>query len=256
MNNENKTLSYKGYIGSVEYDENDNIYWGKLLNTEDLILYHGNDLKELEKSFIESIDDYINIIEEIKRDAKYEVNLDDIDAKFNNKENTTIYVHYGHKEFDKDNFNKIQNRRNFNKPYGGLWASAVDAEYGWKEWNESSDYVNISEENSFKFKLSADANILVISSVDDVEKLPLQESDDPIFKLIASMRGGIKPVDFETLKSEGYDAIDFRVSKNHELYNALYGWDCDSILVMNPDIIEPILEKEKDIKNSKEDIEI
>lgn len=184
---------------------------------------------------------------------KYEVNLDNMDSDFKGDKDAPVYVHYGHKEFNKDNFQEIQNRRNFNKPSGGLWASAIDAEYGWKEWNESSGFVNISDENSFKFKLSPNANILVISSVDDVNKLPLQISDDPIFKLIASMRGGIKPIDFETLKNEGYDAIDFRLSEDHELYEELYGWDCDSILVMNPDIIEPVLEKEKDIQNTEEE---
>ena len=43
--------------------------------------------------------------------------------------------------------------------------------------------------------------------------------------------------DFEKMKENGIDAIFVEISNDHRLYWALYGWDCDSIVVMNPDII-------------------
>ena len=46
--------------------------------------------------------------------------------------------------------------------------------------------------------------------------------------------------DFEKMLADGWDAIEFRLSEDSELYWALYGWDCDSILVMNPDVVEEI----------------
>jgi len=46
-----------------------------------------------------------------------------------------------------------------------------------------------------------------------------------------------KLLDFEKLAGI-YDAIDVSISNDPELHFALYGWDCDSILIMNPDIIQ------------------
>ena len=43
------------------------------------------------------------------------------------------YIHYGHNKFDIDRFMPIQNKMFYNKPYGGLWASRIDARYGWKD---------------------------------------------------------------------------------------------------------------------------
>ena len=46
--------------------------------------------------------------------------------------------------------------------------------------------------------------------------------------------------DFEKLVSDGVDAIEFFISDDNKLYWDLYGWDCDSILIMNPNIIKLI----------------
>lgn len=44
-------MYYKDYVGSIEYSEEDNCFYGKILNTNDLILYEGKTKLELEKSF-------------------------------------------------------------------------------------------------------------------------------------------------------------------------------------------------------------
>ena len=44
-------------------------------------------------------------------------------------------------------------------------------------------------------------------------------------------------LDFEAIALK-YDAIEVNISNDWKLYDALYGWDCDSILVMNKKIIE------------------
>ena len=46
--------------------------------------------------------------------------------------------------------------------------------------------------------------------------------------------------DFEKLLSDGVDAIELFISDDRELYWSLYGWDCDSILIMNPDVVREI----------------
>ena len=43
-------------------------------------------------------------------------------------------------------------------------------------------------------------------------------------------------LDFEKL-AETYDAVEVNISSDFNLYYQLYGWDCDSIVIMNPDII-------------------
>lgn len=60
--------SYKGYEGVYEYSEEDNVYWGKISNTDDFVLFEGFDLSELYQSFKNAIDDYIELKKEIGKD--------------------------------------------------------------------------------------------------------------------------------------------------------------------------------------------
>ena len=141
------------------------------------------------------------------------------------------YIHYGHKKFQINRFVSIRNEELRNKPFGGLWASRTDAKYGWKEWNEDEQFRECEEENSFKFTLSTNANVLEIHSHKDLSKVPQVKKS--IFN------GSFLP-DFEKLLSDGFDAMELFLSEDDELYWDLYGWDCDSILVMNPDVVEEI----------------
>ena len=40
-------VEYKGYVGTIEYSPEDNIYYGHLLNIEDSISYDGSSVEEL-----------------------------------------------------------------------------------------------------------------------------------------------------------------------------------------------------------------
>ena len=57
-------LKYKGYLGTIEYSEEDKLLCGEIAGIKDLVLYHGNDINDLEKSFKEAIDDYLIMCEE------------------------------------------------------------------------------------------------------------------------------------------------------------------------------------------------
>lgn len=51
---------YKGYYGSVDYDESTNELMGKVLGLKhSLILYEGNTIGELKKDFQDAVDDYL-----------------------------------------------------------------------------------------------------------------------------------------------------------------------------------------------------
>jgi predicted HicB family RNase H-like nuclease len=54
-------LSYKGYIGTVEYDPDDKILFGKVLGINDLISYEGSSVPELESDFKTAISDYLDM---------------------------------------------------------------------------------------------------------------------------------------------------------------------------------------------------
>ena len=53
-------LKYKSYIGSVEYSEEDNVLFGKVLGmNKDIITYEGTTLEELNSDFQAGVDHYL-----------------------------------------------------------------------------------------------------------------------------------------------------------------------------------------------------
>ncbi len=55
-------LKYKGYTGSVEYSEEDNILFGKVLGmSRDAITYEGATIDQLKADFEAGVDDYLAI---------------------------------------------------------------------------------------------------------------------------------------------------------------------------------------------------
>lgn len=52
-------LEYKGYIGTVEFSAEDKIFFGKIQGINDLVTFEGASVDELEKSFRESVLDYL-----------------------------------------------------------------------------------------------------------------------------------------------------------------------------------------------------
>ena len=142
------------------------------------------------------------------------------------------YIHYGSKQFLKQRFEEVKNY-GWVKPHGGLWASAVDAEYGWKQWNEHAEWHECIEDNAFRFELAAGAEVIHIRKLEDLVGLP--EDGMSEFKI-----SGTVCLDFEKMRKSGIDAIELHLSEDHRLYWALYGWDCDCILIMNPDIVKGV----------------
>jgi len=52
-------MEYNGYLGFVEYDSDAKIFHGEVINTKDVITFQGVSVEEIETSFRESVDDYI-----------------------------------------------------------------------------------------------------------------------------------------------------------------------------------------------------
>lgn len=140
-------------------------------------------------------------------------------------ETGTVYVHYGDDTFREPN--PIKNRKWFTKPYGGLWASRENDPDGWKSWCEAEDFRLDMFDQSFRFKLKSGAKVLELSHEDQLVDLPRN--------LCSGYEDYECYLDFEAL-AEKYDAIE--VTDIRRLYFPLYGWDCNSILIMNPDVVE------------------
>lgn len=58
------TMEYKGYIGSVEFSEDDGLFYGKVMGVRSLISYEGTTAKTLIRSFHEAVDDYLVLCQE------------------------------------------------------------------------------------------------------------------------------------------------------------------------------------------------
>ena len=140
-----------------------------------------------------------------------------------------LYIHYGN-EFNRDKFHPIKNYRSWTKPSGGFWASNINSDFGWKDWVEDSEMDDtFSLEKSFIFSLKEGSKVLFIESKEDLKNIPQRKDNSGIMFLPDQFY-----IDFEKLYKDGWDAVEVKI-KN--LYWDLYGWDCDSIVIMNPDII-------------------
>ncbi|NMM29453.1 MAG: type II toxin-antitoxin system HicB family antitoxin [Glaciimonas sp.] len=53
------TLTYRGYIARIEFDPDDNILVGRVLDIDDIISFHGESVATFTAAFHEAIDDYV-----------------------------------------------------------------------------------------------------------------------------------------------------------------------------------------------------
>ena len=139
------------------------------------------------------------------------------------------YIHYGDTKFRKDKFEEIKNC-SFVKPTGGLWACRLGQKYSWRKWNETSNLKRCDKANSFTFSLVKGTKVLVINSSEELASC----------KYIKNLEHGIVTLDFERIKADGIGAIEVNISADPNLYWDLYGWDCDSVLILNPDCVKEV----------------
>lgn len=62
-----RTMEYRGYVGSVEFSEEDAVFFGKVQGIRSLVSYEGTTREELESDFHNAVDDYLSSFEELKR---------------------------------------------------------------------------------------------------------------------------------------------------------------------------------------------
>lgn len=147
------------------------------------------------------------------------------------------YIHYGNNNFEMGKFNEIRNtsRKNWNKPIGGLWACDVNSQLSWLSWCKEEEFTYTDFTKSFCFLLSKSCRLLKVDNIEVLKEKGLfpknYDYKKPFLDYIF--------FDFEQIK-KSYDAIEVLISRDERLYYTFYGWDCDSILIMNPDVISII----------------
>lgn len=63
-----KTMSYKGYLGSVECSFEDNCLFGRLLHVNDLVNFEADSPATLQESFEQAVDDYVETCEQLGKE--------------------------------------------------------------------------------------------------------------------------------------------------------------------------------------------
>lgn len=141
------------------------------------------------------------------------------------------FLTIGIDSIDKNKFVNVKNE-NFVKPAGGLWASPYtpNEEYQ-SSWHEWCNY-NMPEwikDYGVVFELKFQTKILIIDTIEDVNKT---------FESYGINNDSV--LDFEKI-SKDYDCIYLtQRGENITRFNrkySLYGWDVESLLVLNIDCI-------------------
>ncbi len=57
----NNTFEYSGYIGTIEFSEEDALFFGKVMGIRSLISYEGKNANELISDFHSAVDDYLAV---------------------------------------------------------------------------------------------------------------------------------------------------------------------------------------------------
>ena len=55
----NNTMEYKGYVSSVEFSEEDNLFYGRITGIRSMISYEGSTVAELIEDFNRAVEDYL-----------------------------------------------------------------------------------------------------------------------------------------------------------------------------------------------------
>lgn len=143
------------------------------------------------------------------------------------------YIHYRHDKFCPD---KLKDKTECKYPRTdkpeGIWASPINAEWGWKDWCLSESYHPERLNKSFTFKLRPKARILHIHSLNDAT--PYLYVKDRFMSLVDY------GLDLKKIYSN-FDGMELHISDNYnELHNhnVFSTWDVDSICIWNPEIID------------------
>lgn len=150
-----------------------------------------------------------------------------------------LFVHYGSTAFDKQVFKPVQSRCYDTKPVYGFWASPICTENSWYAWCNREGYNDYNPNQRVEFYCKPGSKVFQIDTLDDITFL-IKNYPAPyntyMLQYGSYMEYGLPylGIDYEAM-SKDFDGICYNYT---ELGNILGPWDCDSIVIFNPDIME------------------
>ncbi len=61
-------LQYKNYVAEIEFSAQDEVFFGKIIGTNDLISFEADSVKLLKAAFHEAVDDYLQTCKEMGKE--------------------------------------------------------------------------------------------------------------------------------------------------------------------------------------------
>src|SRR5438067_10377259 len=57
-------MEHRGYLGAVAFDDQDNVFHGRVLGIRDTVTFEGTSVSDLRRAFRDSVDDYVDMCAE------------------------------------------------------------------------------------------------------------------------------------------------------------------------------------------------
>lgn len=154
-------------------------------------------------------------------------------------------IHYGSTVYDPSRVQSVQNQA-FIKPLGGLWTSPVNSDWGWRDWCKSEEFRDCEDKNSFHLRLHTWAKVYVIDCMEDLLRLPRRKMFEEFYKEIPNYELIAKDYDAIWLTERGQNETRF----GNEI--DLYGWDCETVFIMNATCVYQVQTKIEENENKIE----
>jgi predicted HicB family RNase H-like nuclease len=78
-------INYKGYIGHFTFDETKNIFYGRVANTHDLIIFQGKSIKETQEAFQDAINEHLEWCKKYGKKPEKSFSLEQVLPKKENR---------------------------------------------------------------------------------------------------------------------------------------------------------------------------